>query len=202
MDLLKKIVIGIIIYAVCSLFFVLFLEDVLLLDHILFFIINSVSNIFLNPLFVLITYAGSSVFWVLAIILLWIDKRRKVSIYLIIVFIIDSLSLLFLKYFFLRPRPYESLSNIKFLNFETDIGPSFPSGHTQRAFSGATILGSFYNKLRIPMFIMALLVGISRIYIGVHYPFDVLSGAINGILFGLITLNIPIKKIQKKLEKI
>jgi undecaprenyl-diphosphatase len=202
MDLTRKIVIGLIIYAVFSLFFILFLNDFMALDQSLFFAINSVTNIFLNPFFVLMTYVGSSAFWILLIILFWLDKRKKVSIYLIIVFVIDTLSQIFLKTFFFRPRPYESLSNIKFLNIEIDIGPSFPSGHTQRAFSGATILGSFYNKLRIPLFIMALLVGISRIYIGVHYPLDVLVGAINGILFGLITLNLPIKKIRKKLRKI
>jgi undecaprenyl-diphosphatase len=202
MDLTRKIVIGIIMYAVFLLLFVLFLSDIMALDQSLFFAINSLTNIFLDPFFIFITYAGSSAFWILSIILLWLDKRRKVSIYLILAFVIDSLSQIFLKTFFIRPRPYESLSNIKFLNFEIDIGPSFPSGHTQRAFSGATILGSFYNKLRIPMFIIALLVGISRIYIGVHYPLDVFSGAINGILFGLITLNIPVKKIKKKLKKI
>ena len=202
MDLTKKILIGIIIYALIISIIIVFLQDVMTLDQTLFFVINSVTNIVLDPFFILMTYAGSSVLWILVIILFWLDKRRKVSIYLIIVFILDSLSQIFLKTFFVRARPYESLSNIKFLNSDMDIGPSFPSGHTQRAFSGATILGSFYNKLRIPLFIMASLVAISRIYIGVHYPLDVLAGAINGIIFGLITLNIPIKKIEKKLKKI
>ena len=174
----------------------------MIFDHNLFFVINSISNPFLDSFFVLITYVGSSVFWILMIALFWIKKQRKVSIYLIFAFIIDSISLVFLKWLFFRPRPYESFSNLKILSFEIEASPSFPSGHTERAFSGATVLSSIYKKFRIPFFILALLVGLSRIYIGMHYPIDTLVGMINGILFGLITLTFPIKTLQKKLEKI
>jgi len=197
MDLLKKILIGIAIYAIA----LLFLEELMILDQNLFFTINSITNPFLDPFFVFITYLGSSVFWILAIILLWLDKKRKLSIYLTLAFIIDTVSLFLLKSFFTRPRPYESLSELKILSLDIDLGPSFPSGHTQRAFSGATILSSFYEKFMVPFFVLAFLVGLSRIYIGVHYPFDILTGAINGILFGMIVLSLPIKKIKGKLER-
>jgi undecaprenyl-diphosphatase len=198
MDLIKKIVIGAAVYAVA----LLFLEHVIIFDDYLLLAINSISNILLDPIFVMITYMGSSVFWILATVLFWIKGKKKISLYLIIAFMIDSLSLFLLKSFFIRPRPFENFSNLKVLNFEVDIGPSFPSGHTQRAFSGATILGSFYKKFSTAFFIISLLVGISRIYIGVHYPFDVLAGAINGVLIGFVTMALPIKKIKKKLEKL
>jgi len=202
MELFKKILIGITFYLIFSILFILFFNKIMIFDHNIFFIINSISNPFLDSFFIFITYLGSSVFWILMILLFWMRKQKKVSIYLIFAFIIDSISSIFLKWLFVRPRPYECLSNLKVLGFEIDIGPSFPSAHTQRAFSGATILSSIYKKFRITFFILAFLVGLSRIYIGMHYPIDTLIGMINGILFGLISLTFPTKKIQKKLEKI
>lgn len=198
MEILKKILIGIAIYAVS----LLFLDQIMAFDQQLFLIINSLTNPLLDSVFVFITYLGSSVFWILAVMLLWINGKRKASVYLVIAFIIDTLSLFFLKFLFSRPRPFESLSDLDFLSLEMDLGPSFPSGHTQRAFSGAVVLGSFYKKFSKLFFALALLVGISRIYIGVHYPFDILSGSINGFLIGSIVMALPIKKIAKKIKLI
>jgi undecaprenyl-diphosphatase len=59
---------------------------------------------------------------------------------------------------------------------------SFPSGHTGTAFAIATVLSNQYPRLRIPLYLGATLVGISRIYLGRHYPSDVLVGAAMGTL--------------------
>jgi len=193
MELIKKIVIGLIIYALLSIIVIVFLKDVLSLDNSLFLFVSSFSNVYLDMFFLLVTYVGSSVFWVLTFIIFW-TKNRKVSAYLFIAFIIDTFSQFLLKTFFIRLRPYEVFSG-RLLAFDIELGASFPSGHTQRAFSGSVILGSFYKKYRIPLFALAVLVAISRIYIGVHYPLDTLAGAINGLLFGMIVLNIPLKKL-------
>jgi undecaprenyl-diphosphatase len=201
MELIKKIVVGIIIYAVISAMLIIFLDQAIALDNAWFVLINSVSNPFLDSFFFIVTYLGSSVFWILMIILFWMEKQKKASVYLMIMFVIDSLTSLFLKYFFFRPRPYDTMP-VKFLGFDVELGTSFPSGHTQRAFSGAVILGTLYKKYRLPLFVLALLVGISRIYIGVHYPLDTLVGAMNGLLFGMIALNLPYKPILKRLENL
>ncbi len=198
MELKKKILIGVAIYAVS----LLFLKQIMFFDQQLFLIINSMSNPLLDPTFMFLTYLGSSVFWILAIMMLWIKGNRRASVCLVLAFIIDTLSLLFLKFLFSRPRPFENFSDLDFLSLETDLSPSFPSGHTQRAFSGTVILGSFYKKFSKLFFALALLVGISRIYIGVHYPFDILSGSINGFLIGSIVLALPIKKIAKRIKLI
>jgi membrane-associated phospholipid phosphatase len=63
--------------------------------------------------------------------------------------------------------------------------PSFPSGHTTTAFAAAAAVGVFYPRLRVPLYCVAALVGLSRIYLGVHYGLDVLVGAVLGISIGL-----------------
>ncbi len=64
--------------------------------------------------------------------------------------------------------------------------PAFPSGHTAYAFAGATLLGHQYPKLRIPLYIGAGLVGVTRIYLGRHYLSDVIAGAAVGTLTGAL----------------
>ena len=64
--------------------------------------------------------------------------------------------------------------------------PAFPSGHTAYAFAGATLLGNRYPKLRIPLYIGAGLVGITRIYLGRHYASDVIAGAAVGTITGAL----------------
>lgn len=200
MRLTHKIFIGVIAYVILLSFLILFLKDLLPLDMYIFLTINKISNPILNPLFIFITYMGSSLFWVFVIIILWVKRERKASVYLIYAFILDSVLAFSAKLFFLRPRPPERFPGLEFLR--TEYGLSFPSAHSERVFSGAVILGSLYEKFRLLLFVLAMLVAFSRIYIGVHYPSDVVIGSLNGIIIGLISLAIPTRKLQKKLEKI
>lgn len=57
---------------------------------------------------------------------------------------------------------------------------SFPSGHATVSFACATVLALAVPRLRVPLFVLAALIAFSRIYVGVHYPFDVLAGAVLG----------------------
>ena len=67
--------------------------------------------------------------------------------------------------------------------------PAFPSGHTAYAFAAATVLSDRYPKLRIPFYIGASLVGLSRIYLGRHYTSDVIGGAAVGTITGSVILH-------------
>ena len=66
--------------------------------------------------------------------------------------------------------------------------PAFPSGHTAYAFAAATVLSDRYPKFRIPFYIGAGLVGLSRIYLGRHYTSDVIGGAGVGAIAGVVIL--------------
>jgi membrane-associated phospholipid phosphatase len=86
-----------------------------------------------------------------------------------------------LKQSFQRPRPYDKHPGIIPVGGGSS-SPSFPSGHTSMAFSSATSLTIAYPKwyIAVPAYAWAASVGYSRMYMGVHYPSDVLAGAVVG----------------------
>jgi undecaprenyl-diphosphatase len=104
------------------------------------------------------------------------DDPRETGRLLSSAFIGGGLVVLGMKQIVQRKRPLED-----------ELGdPSFPSGHTSIAFSMATVLGYQYPKWRIPLYIGAGLVGLSRIYLGRHYASDVLMGAAVGTISGTV----------------
>lgn len=64
---------------------------------------------------------------------------------------------------------------------------SFPSGHSATAFATAAAVALFYPRLRVPLFVLAALVALSRVYLGMHYASDVLVGSALGAAIGLAT---------------
>ena len=79
-----------------------------------------------------------------------------------------------------RDRPFEVVSGV-----HQRVSPSdqfsFPSGHTAAAFVIATLIRHFFPSLLVPVYLWAFLMGVSRIYLGVHYPTDMLAGLVIGI---------------------
>lgn len=90
-----------------------------------------------------------------------------------------------IKYIVKRPRPYMTLNNVHVKKGILSDPYSFPSGHTSTAFSIATELALRYTKYPqtyIPAYLWGLIVGYGRVYFGMHYPSDVLGGAVIGSL--------------------
>lgn len=170
-------------------------------DSQIFQFINlSYHNPFLDNLALLICYLGViATILVIAILIAYFDKKRgKRVASLLIIGVILAVCLTFLfKYTILRPRPSMVIDNVVLLAVELD--PSFPSGHTVNSTMLAYTLTREYDK-RIFMLI-PLLVGLSRIYIGVHYPSDVICGFILGIFIAILSEKIFDKKLFEKIRK-
>ena len=130
---------------------------------------------------------NASVVWILlAIVLLLIPKTRKGGVVLLAALCIEIILCNgILKNLFARTRPYEVNQAVRlFITRPKDY--SFPSGHTAAAFAAVTALYlAKVKKVWQCALILAVLIAFSRMYFYVHYPTDILGGALLGIISGL-----------------
>jgi undecaprenyl-diphosphatase len=138
----------------------------------------------LNGVFIALSWVGSlgAVWLLIAAVLALLWRRPSIVITVLVADVAADLLAELGKGVVQRHRP-----------FETQIGPkssahSFPSGHTATAFASATVLSAYAPRWRVPFFVLAVLIAFSRIYDGMHYPTDVLAGAVLGVLVGLLVL--------------
>lgn len=169
-----------------------------------FTILNFLQNTFKNPVIdsvmTFITKLGNNGFiWILvALIFLFTKKHKKTGI-IILAGLLAGLVIgnLFLKNIFARLRPFEVVDGVKLLiPAPTDF--SFPSGHTLSSFIAATILYKRYKKVGMWAILLAVLIAFSRLYLYVHFPSDVLFGALLGIFIGIGTNKIFTKNNKLK----
>jgi len=108
------------------------------------------------------------------------DELLKNALYVGVSLGVDGVLTYSMKEIVRRPRPFSTYPDIKAYESETSL--SFPSGHTSLAFTTATALSLKYPKWYViaPSYFWACSVGYSRMNLGMHYPSDVLAGAIVG----------------------
>lgn len=159
----------------------------------------------LNQVMPFITDADN---WILPILFLILylgffkGKKGKIALCLLIIALSlnDSICAQILKPFFERVRP--SHMSIEGLNLLVSKGGkwSMPSNHASNMFSLAVILSYFYGRFKVILFFLATVIAISRVYVGVHYPGDVIIGALIGYIISwtVITIWVIIKMRELK----
>ncbi len=100
------------------------------------------------------------------------------------------------RFFYYSPRPFEALN---FQSLIPESGSSIPSGHAAFFFALAMIIFFYNSRWGIWYFIFSLLIGLARIFAGVHWPSDIIAGALVGILSGLFVHSL-LKSYFKKLK--
>lgn len=143
---------------------------------------------------------GGALWLVTAAVLLLIPKTRRVGAAMAVSLFLEVLCCnLILKPLVARLRPCDVNTAVQLL-IDRPMGYSFPSGHTGASFAAASALYFGKSRLWIPAGAIAVLIAFSRLYLYVHYPSDVLAGAIIGIAFGCLAAvlankgNLPIFK--------
>lgn len=86
------------------------------------------------------------------------------------------------RYFYYSPRPFETL---RFQSLIPENGSSMPSGHMAFFFALSMIIYFYDKRWGIYYFVLSLAVGLARIFVGVHWPLDIVAGAIIGVLSGI-----------------
>lgn len=166
--------------------------------------IQKISTPFLDRSMVDITSLGNfSILWLAFIIIFLSTKEyKRVGKVMVIAFILNVIIVnLLLKNIFDRSRPFELVDNFDLLIPPLKDG-SFPSGHSSYAFTFFAIILFMAKSKVLKMFtgILAFLIAFSRLYLYVHFPTDVLAGAVIGVFLALLAMKIYFdKNLRKKL---
>ncbi len=166
------------------------------------FINHGLQNPVLDILMPAITELGSFVFITILLVIIFLiakfkskEEMKNIILICIVSVLFVGLITLILKYIVNEPRPFMALSNVHLLVVEDDLR-SFPSGHTATIFSLITCLTlnikeyvKHYKAVSCILVVYGIIIGFSRIYVGVHYPIDVIFGAAIGICGSIFISN-------------
>lgn len=172
-------------------------------EQILFFF-QLHSNPFWDHLFEIFSILGEDL--VIISILAWIywniskQKGFIIALTMISSVVLNNL----LKIVFRRPRPYEVFEKLKGKRINTATGYSFPSGHTQGAATFYISLSLLFRKyiIGIVSVLIVLAVGLSRVYLAVHWPIDILASLILGSIISITLVNYLFSIIENSGKKI
>lgn len=140
-------------------------------------------------------FGDAGIFWIILTLILLIRKRtRRTGLACTISLVLDFVVVnVLIKNLVARPRPYDLFPHIESLAGRMS-DYSYPSGHTAAAFACSLVLVRMLpKKYGIPLVVLSALIAFSRLYLGVHYPTDV----IGGFLIGCLTSWIGCKVVRR-----
>lgn len=155
----------------------------------------NLQNPFFDFIMPIITHLGGFKILIVACVLVFVlsiiyknDNVKRIVLLCALSLLIAGGIAVLLKNAVLEPRPFVSLSNVHLLIAEDDPN-SFPSGHTTSTFAVLSVLVfKFRHEFwSVVLILFGIVIGFSRIYVGVHYPLDVFAGCILGVLSAYFT---------------
>lgn len=158
----------------------------------------------MDGFWIFVTHLGDEGYlWIaLGIVLLCWKKTRPIGITVLLSLLFDFLIInVSLKGLVARPRPF--VVNETIVPLVGGVSPyrSFPSGHSGGSFAAMLALSKWVpKKIGIPAIVLASMVALSRLYVGVHYPTDILGGFVVGIVCSLVAYRIVKYVMRKKGE--
>ena len=180
-------------------------EKLYTFDEAVYKVVSYQQNDISTILFKFISFLCSTYFIIFALVIIMIfNKKRKISFYIVLNVLLCILLNQGVKLVFARTRPVD-------INLVIETGYSFPSGHSMvsLAFYGFYIYLVVHKKISFPkkilicsiLAVLVFLIGISRIYLGVHYASDVLAGFALGMAYLILFIVAFHKDIKKLVHK-
>ncbi|MEE9223674.1 MAG: phosphatase PAP2 family protein [Thermoplasmata archaeon] len=151
------------------------------------FINQDMANPGLDVFFSILIILGAVYVWLVLVPALWWKGKRNEAVDLFFLIVLVLLLTTVLKFLFAVPRP-EDFREVPIPvpgYFGLDVY-SFPSNHASRAFACALFLSFRFRKWTVPLFVFAFFIGLAKIYVGAHYPLDIVGGAVVGLIFGFL----------------
>ncbi|AGK96256.1 phosphatase PAP2 family protein [Clostridium pasteurianum] len=153
-------------------------------NYVLHSINKYLKNKYLDKLMPIVTAMGNvGIIWIAVAIILLLNRPYRTigDIVILTLFVSTIVGEGIVKHIVKRIRPCNNGINIHLL-ISRPISYSFPSGHTSSSFAVAGVLSMYFHQYRIIFMSVAFLIALSRLYLYVHYPTDIIGGIIIGIL--------------------
>lgn len=182
-------------FALISILIIFSILASLYFDSILIRYVSSLRNNALDSFFLGVTFISSEIiiFLVLTSMFVWRAHKRRWILPLWISFGISAIISFILKITIQRPRPFQLLPISLITGLQASYSTwnfSFPSSHAMLAFCAIPILSQQYPKLKKVWVAVAVLIALSRIYLGLHFTSDIIAGAFIGYLIGFMVVKL------------